>query len=264
MTKIASIIMAAGRGSRMKAFEGNKTLLPLIPGKNPFEGDHPILLQILHALPQGPKCVIVNYRKEDVIQATRAYGLSYCEQPELNGTGGALLAASDFIASLDAELVIITMGDVPFVKPETYQKLIEELEKRNLVVLGFVPADKKQYGVLETEQDRVTRIVEWKYWSTFPEPVQKNLTVCNSGIYAVRKKDLLHYLPVLASRPQVVVKERNGAPMEIREYFITDIVEYMVKDGLDVGFAVAGDEMEAMGIDDPMALEKAQRLFGNP
>lgn len=253
--------MAAGRGSRMKAFDGNKTLLPLVPGKTPFEGDHPILLQILESLPGGPKCVIVNYKKEDVIQATREYGLSYCEQPELNGTGGALLAASDFIKASDADFIIITMGDVPFVKPGTYQRLFEGLGKWSMAVLGFIPADKKQYGVLETHQDRVTRIVEWKYWSTFPEPVQKNLTICNSGIYAVRREDLLHYLPVLASRPQVVVKDRNGAPTEVREYFITDIVEYMVKDGLTVGFVLAVDEMEAMGIDDPMALEKAQRLY---
>ncbi|MBA3029778.1 MAG: MobA-like NTP transferase domain containing protein [Desulfobacteraceae bacterium] len=264
MKNIASIIMAAGRGSRMKAFDGNKTLLPLVPGKTPFEGDHPILLQILESLPEGPKCVIVNYKKDEVIDATRSHGLTYCEQPELNGTGGALLAAADFIEHLETDFIIITMGDVPFVKPRSYQRLFEGLAEVSMTVLGFIPVDKKQYGVLETTESHVTRIIEWKYWSTFPEPVQKDLAICNSGIYAVRRKDLLQYLPILASRPQVVMKDRNGIPTEIKEYFITDIVEYMVKDGLSVGCVIANDEMEAMGIDDPVALAKAQRFFRNP
>ena len=34
----ASIIMAAGRGSRMKGYAGNKTLLPLVPAEFPFTG----------------------------------------------------------------------------------------------------------------------------------------------------------------------------------------------------------------------------------
>jgi bifunctional UDP-N-acetylglucosamine pyrophosphorylase / glucosamine-1-phosphate N-acetyltransferase len=263
MTKIASIIMAAGRGSRMKAYNGNKTLLPLVPGKTPFEGTRPILLQIIQSLPVGPKCVIVNYKKNDIQNATLGYGLSFCEQPELNGTGGALLAAYDFIESLDSDFMIITMGDVPFVTPRTYQRLVDGLAQRSMAVLGFIPVDKKQYGVLETSKDNITRIIEWKYWSTFQKSIQEKLSICNSGIYAVRREDLLKYLPVLASRPQVVVKERNGVPTEIKEYFVTDIVEYMVKDGLSVGCVVADNEMEAMGIDDPVALEKAQQLFKN-
>ena len=91
--KSASIIFAAGRGSRMKGPGRNKTLLPLIPGDDPFEGDHPILLHIINNLPAGPKALVINYRREEVIEATRSFGLSYVEQPSLNGTGGALLAA---------------------------------------------------------------------------------------------------------------------------------------------------------------------------
>ena len=261
MTDIASIIMAAGRGSRMKAYEGNKTLLPLIPGKTKLDGQHPILLQIIESLPKGPKSVIVNYCREDVISATQKYGVSYHEQPELNGTGGALLAAESFVEDVKTQTIIITMGDVPFVKPQTYEKLIQALENNSMVVLGFVPEDKKQYGMLEIEGDKVTKITEWKYWHEYPAEQQQKLTVCNSGIYAVKIDALRHYLPILASRPQVVVKDRKGVPTEIQEYFITDIVEYMVADGLTVGYALTEDETEAMGIDDPEALEKAQQLF---
>ncbi|MBW2248885.1 MAG: MobA-like NTP transferase domain containing protein, partial [Deltaproteobacteria bacterium] len=65
-SEIASIIMAAGRGSRMTGYEGNKTLLPLWPGTSTFEGSHPILLHLLANLPAGQKALIVNHCKEDV------------------------------------------------------------------------------------------------------------------------------------------------------------------------------------------------------
>jgi len=59
----ASLILAAGRGSRMEGFEGNKTLLPLVPEKSPFEGKQPILLHILNSLPVGPRAVVVNHKR---------------------------------------------------------------------------------------------------------------------------------------------------------------------------------------------------------
>ena len=250
-TPVGAIIMAAGRGSRMKDYAGNKTLLPLVPGASAFEGRRPLLLQLMQNLPAGPKALIVNYCKEDVMQATRDLEVSYCEQPRLNGTGGAILAAQAFI----------TMGDVPFVKPETYTRLVQSLDGNDIVILGFCPADKKQYGVLEIDDRKVQKITEWKYWKAYPAEVQRNLTICNSGIYAVTRDALRTYLPVLASRPQIVHKEVNGQMTAIEEFFITDLIEYMVKDGKSVGYHVAADEIETMGVDDVAALEKAQALY---
>ncbi|MFC1891484.1 MobA-like NTP transferase domain containing protein, partial [Thermodesulfobacteriota bacterium] len=52
-----SIIFAAGRGSRMKEYDGNKTLLPLIPDESPYKGTCPILVEIIKNLPPGPKAL---------------------------------------------------------------------------------------------------------------------------------------------------------------------------------------------------------------
>lgn len=257
----ASVIMAAGRGSRMKAFGGNKTLLPLVPGKSPYDGSRPILLHILDNLPAGPKALVVHHKKEEVIEATRGLDVTYCEQPELNGTGGALLAARTFIENQNSDQLSITMGDVPFVKMKTYLDLINKLQNYSLVVLGFCPANKKQYGVLEIEGGRVQRIVEWKYWKTYPKEKQTRLRVCNSGIYAARKSDLLPYLSVLESKPQIVRKEINGQWVEFEEFFITDLIEYMSAGGLAVGCVVADDATEMMGVDDNSALTKAQEIY---
>ncbi|MCF8129902.1 MAG: NTP transferase domain-containing protein, partial [Deltaproteobacteria bacterium] len=60
----ASIILAAGRGSRMKSYGGSKTLLPLIQGASPYSGRRPILPHIIENLPPGPKAVVVHHKKE--------------------------------------------------------------------------------------------------------------------------------------------------------------------------------------------------------
>jgi bifunctional UDP-N-acetylglucosamine pyrophosphorylase/glucosamine-1-phosphate N-acetyltransferase len=258
----ASLIFAAGRGSRMKDVNTNKTLFPLVESDSLENGSNPILLEILKNLPSGPKAVVVNYKKEDVIQATSGYGLIYCEQPELNGTGGALLAAQSFLKENDFEHVIITMGDVPFVKKTTYGLLVQKLKNYDMVVLGFQPESKKQYGVLDIDKSRVTRITEWEYWKKYPLETQRQLKICNSGIYAIKKETLMRYLSVLGSRPHTVHKTVKGQPVERKEYFITDIIEYMDTDGLSVGYVLAKDEDEVMGIDNKESLKRAREIFG--
>jgi len=258
---VASIVMAAGRGSRMKGFEGNKTLLPLVPAGSPFQGAYPILLHIIQSLPPGPKAVVVNHKKEDVMEATRSLGLTYCEQPLLNGTGGALLAAGEFIQTVDCDDLLITMGDVPLVKEKTYLRLVASLQSQLLTVLGFRPSDQRQYGVLDMDGTRVKRIVEWKYWSAFPKSTQNRMQICNSGIYAGRRKDLIPYLSVLRSRPHVVSKERDSTVIQLEEFFMTDLVEFMDHDGKSVGCILAEEEDEVMGVDDLSALLKAQEEF---
>ncbi len=258
----ASVILAAGRGSRMKGFSGNKTLLPLEPGRTLYEGETPMILHILNQLPPGPRALIVNHAKEAVMAATRDFSVVYREQPELNGTGGALLAAVDFLSSTKAETVVIAMGDVPLVRRNTYMRLIKHLKNHSLVVLGFEPTARKQYGVLAINGNEVERIIEWKYWHEYPESKKQSLRICNSGIYSVRGDRLIDYLKVLASRPHVVQKEINGRLEDVKEYFITDMVEYMHEDGLSTGYILAEDEGEVMGVDDPDALKRVQAIYG--
>ena len=76
--RVASIIMAAGRGSRMKGYEGNKTLLPLVPCTSVFDGRHPIIIHLMENLPAGPRALIVNHRKDLVMDTTRHTGAVYC------------------------------------------------------------------------------------------------------------------------------------------------------------------------------------------
>jgi bifunctional N-acetylglucosamine-1-phosphate-uridyltransferase/glucosamine-1-phosphate-acetyltransferase GlmU-like protein len=58
-----------------------------------------------------------------------------------------------------------------------------------------------------------------------------------------------------------VLKEKEKKPVEIEEFFITDLVGLMHRDGLKVGCVLAQDENEVMGVDDLPSLMKAQNLY---
>lgn len=257
----ASILFAAGFGTRMKGFTGNKTLLPLVPGRDPYTGDCPILSEIVKNLPKGPKALVVHHRKDQIIEATREFGIVYCDQPVPNGTGGALIAAQGFMEGIDERNLIITMGDVPFVEAVTYGNLVRQLSYHDLVVLGFKPKAKARYGVLEIENGAVKRIIEWRYWNEFPPEIQRGFEICNSGMYAANRSVLLEYIDRLKEKPHQVEKVRGGKMVVVEEYFITDLIELMHSDGLRVGFTIAEREQEVMGIDTLEDLVLAQSIF---
>jgi bifunctional N-acetylglucosamine-1-phosphate-uridyltransferase/glucosamine-1-phosphate-acetyltransferase GlmU-like protein len=260
MSKVTSIIFAAGRGTRMTGYDGNKTILPLVAGQSRYDGSRPLIVEVLDNLPAGPRGIVVNYREEDVRRVTEGHGISFIYQPVANGTGGALLAARSFLDSTDADRVIITMGDVPLIRSATYCRLLDMLERYELALLGFQCRNRGQYGMIEMNGEQVTGIVEWKYWKDFPEERQNALKYCNAGVYAAAKNTLLGYMDRLENRPHEVMKLRDGGWVAIREYFLTDLAEMMSEDGLPVGMTSA-PEHEVIGVDTPESLEEVQRLY---
>ncbi|MCE5335186.1 MAG: NTP transferase domain-containing protein [Desulfobacteraceae bacterium] len=260
MPIIASVIFAAGKGSRMTGYAGNKTLLPLLPDRSVFEGSRPLLQEVIENLPPGPKCIVVNHCAGEVESAFRQTGAVFVLQKETNGTGGALLAARDFLTGTDADSVIITMGDVPLIRPETYRGLLGMLDRCDMAILGFEPANRAQYGMLHMDGERVAGIVEWKYWKEYKGKELERLRYCNAGVYAAKRGILLKYLLRLGERPHKVVKSRNGEMVTISEYFLTDLAEMMHEDGLFVGMAPAS-ESEVTGVDTPENLAAVQKIY---
>jgi bifunctional UDP-N-acetylglucosamine pyrophosphorylase/glucosamine-1-phosphate N-acetyltransferase len=116
--------------------------------------------------------------------------------------------------------------------------------------------------MIETDGERVTEIVEWKYWKDFPAERQRRLKYCNAGVYAVRKAPLLTYMDRMARRPHEVRKLVNGEWVTIKEYFLTDLAEMMNGDGLLVGMTSAPAQ-EAIGVDSPESLKAAQELYAS-
>lgn len=258
--EVVSVIFAAGKGSRMKGYQGNKTLLPLIPKGSLYDGEHPLLMEVLMNLPPGPKGIVVNHFADAVREATTHIQPTYIPQPETNGTGGALLISKPFLQSVRQDYAIITMGDVPLIRSETYRELIDRLALNRMMLLAFEPQDRAQYGMIETEGDRAVRIVEWKYWKEYPADHQAKLRFCNAGVYAAHRGVLLKYMDLLEKQPHRVRKQRGDMWVTIEEYFLTDIVELMSKDNLPIG-VVAVSEEEVIGVDTPEALKRVQDLY---
>ena len=260
---IASIILAAGRGSRMRGYSGSKTLLPLVPSVSISEGSTPMLSHIINTLPEGPKAIIVNYNKEDVIKNSSFPEIYHYEQPVLNGTGGAVLAARPFLEKISCPYIIITMGDIPLVSTKTYLSLVDKLNHKKMAVLGFIPADRKRYGLCKITEKDVLSIVEWEYWHTFSEENLCKLSVCNAGVYAVQRKELLRLVDMLEKKPHIVKKMSDGELINKTEYFLTDIIEYLTSEGNPSGYVLAENELEVIGVDDFSSLQKVQHEFQN-
>lgn len=266
--EVASLVLAAGKGTRMVGYSSCKALLPLIPsGHSIYEGDRPFILEILDQLPQGPKAIVIHHDGENVKRVVKQYLVPdrhpvFIWQPELNGTGGAVLAARDFLHGVSSTSCLITMADVPLIRSSTYKKLVNEVNEAEIAgsLLAFRARDKAQYGCLVVTGNRVKDIVEWKYWKDFDPERQKALELCNAGVYVFRRDILLELLPDLAKKPHIVQKTVKGRTIILKELFLTDIVALMVQKNLTVTF-IEADENEVMGIDTPEQLKIAQEIY---
>ena len=203
---IAAIVLAAGQGTRMKSGL-HKVLHPL--------AGRPMLLHLLASidtLGATAKVVVVGARREQVEAALKGTGagsgVAVAVQAEQHGTADAVLAARDALRDFDGD-VLILYGDVPLVEPATMRAMVDALTPDvGVVVLGFRPADAGAYGRIVAHDGIIAKMVEFKDAS----PAERAVTLCNSGLMAVRSRDLW---PLLA---------RVGNANAAGEYYLPDIV----------------------------------------
>jgi len=225
---IAAIILAAGKGTRMKS-DTHKVLHPI--------AGRPMLLHLVDsvkALGVEREVVVVGAGKEQVEAAVHPLGVETAEQAEQLGTGHAVRMAEAALADFQGD-VLILYGDVPLVTTETMRRMIDALHGEgdpSVVVLGFRPADPGAYGrVIVGPDGRLDKIVEFKDAS----PEERAVTLCNSGLMAVRSADLFRLLAQL--------RNDNAAG----EYYLTDLVELARAEGrFSVG--IETDAIEVAGV----------------
>lgn len=225
---IAAIILAAGKGTRMKS-DTHKVLHPI--------AGRPMLLHLIDsvkALGAEREVVVVGAGKEQVEAAVHPLGVETAEQAEQLGTGHAVRMAEAALADFQGD-VLILYGDVPLVTTDTMRRMLDALHgdgDPSVVVLGFRPADPGAYGrVIVGPDGRLDKIVEFKDAT----PEERAVTLCNSGLMAVRSADLFRLLAQL--------KNDNAAG----EYYLTDLVELARADGrFSVG--IETDAIEVAGV----------------
>ncbi len=209
---VAAIILAAGKGTRMKS-DQHKVLHP-IAGK-------PMLLHLLasvDALEPASKVVVVGSGKEQLETALAGTGCAIAVQEPQLGTGHAVQQAQEVLAAFDGD-VLILYGDVPLVSTATMQRMLDRLNESDApvaVVVGFRPADPGAYGRIVTVNGRtISRMVEFKDATA----EEREIDLCNSGLMAVRSADLFALL--------AQVGNANAAG----EYYLPDIVMVALKKG---------------------------------
>ncbi len=210
MSNIAAIILAAGKGTRMKS-DLHKVLHPI--------AGRPMLMHLMasvDALEPAKKVVVVGDKADQLRDALGDSAETVVQEPQL-GTGHAVQQAESALKDFDGD-VLILYGDVPFVPTATMQAMIDRLhsdDNPEVVVLGFEPEDALQYGRIVATGDRIEWMVEHKDATE----KQRQTKLCNSGLMAVRSKDLF----ALLAR----VTNNNAAG----EYYLVDIVNIAVQDG---------------------------------
>jgi bifunctional UDP-N-acetylglucosamine pyrophosphorylase/glucosamine-1-phosphate N-acetyltransferase len=207
---IAAIILAAGKGTRMKS-DTHKVLHPI--------AGRPMLMHLMDsvdALSPAKKVVVVG-DKADQIEAALAGSAELAVQDPQLGTGHAVQQAEAALSGFDGD-VLILYGDVPMVPTFTMQAMIDRLDHPDnpaVVVLGFEPEDTLQYGRIVATGDRIEWMVEHKDATE----KQRQTKLCNSGLMAVKSKDLFALLA------------RVGNDNAAGEFYLVDIVNIAVQDG---------------------------------
>ncbi|MEA3079512.1 MAG: bifunctional UDP-N-acetylglucosamine pyrophosphorylase / glucosamine-phosphate N-acetyltransferase [Sphingomonadales bacterium] len=226
--RFAVIILAAGQGTRMRS-DTHKVLHPI--------AGRPLLLHLLDrvdALGADRRIVVLGKGREQVEAAIAGRGVEVAVQAEQKGTGHAVQQAAEALDAYDGP-VIILYGDTPFVETSTLRRMLDRLDGDGgpgIVVLASSPADPLRYGrIILGQDDRIAKMVEYKDATEEERAVR----LCNSGMMAVRAKDLFRWLG------------KVGNDNAAHEYYLPDIVNVAAAEGREA-VVIEGDPYEAAGV----------------
>ena len=238
MGDTAIIIMAAGKGKRMKS--NLPKVLHNLAGK-------PILNYVLDTVDQlkaKRKILIVGY-KSDKIRELIGDKIEYVEQKEQLGTAHAVLQTKKLLSDFIGDVLILS-GDVPFLTVKTLKKLLKYHQANNFccTLVSAILKNPKCYGrIVRDKEGKIKRIVEDVDLSAD----KKKITEINSGIYCFNKEKLFQVLE------KITTDNKQG------EYYLTDTVEILLGEGLTIGNIIVKDYSEISGINDRLDLADASK-----
>jgi bifunctional UDP-N-acetylglucosamine pyrophosphorylase/glucosamine-1-phosphate N-acetyltransferase len=176
--------------------------------------------------------VVVGYRGEEVIDRLGSR-VNYAWQHEQLGTGHAVMQAEEYFKNYNGD-IIVACGDVPLIKPETFKNLMALAgdDKTGAVVLTMIQDNPAGYGRIVKENKRFARIVEEKD----ANDEERKISEVNSGTYIFKYKYLFEGLK------RINTKNAQG------EYYLPDVLNYILSAGLNVGIEQLNDSIEGSGI----------------
>ncbi|MBI1195599.1 MAG: UDP-N-acetylglucosamine diphosphorylase/glucosamine-1-phosphate N-acetyltransferase [Gammaproteobacteria bacterium] len=232
------VILAAGAGKRMRS--GLPKVLHEIGGCS-------LLTHVVRtAETLSPKRIHVVYGHGGDIVRERlsALDVHWVEQRERLGTGHAVQQALPHLEGGDRILVLY--GDVPLLTTETLTHLLKRGDSDNIAILTAVLDEPHGYGrILRDDAASVTAIVEHRDAT----PEQLEVKEINSGIMVLPSGRLAGWLNAL------------GNDNDQQEYYLTDVVEMAVADGVQVTPVVVDESIEVMGVNDRHQLATLERYY---
>jgi len=237
--KVTAVLLAAGQGTRMKS-NLPKVLHPLA-GK-------PMLWHSLKAINQASTekpVVVVGHGAEQVKEFVGESAISVIQEPQL-GTGHAAMQAEPVLKG-NADYVIITYADMPLLRGETFQQLVETQKKNSgpISMLTVIAEDPRGFGRIVRKEDGTVAAIVEEYVATAEQKAIKELNV---GAYCFSADWLWDALARVQKNP------RKG------EYYLTDTIELAVKDGLPVQALIHDDLLETIGINTRVHLAEAEAV----
>jgi len=242
MEGIATVILAAGKGTRMKS-DLVKVLHPLL-GLPMLS--YPIDLS-LNGIKAEKTIVVVGHQADRIKERFQDPLIQFALQEEQLGTGHAVLQAIPFLQTFTGT-VLVLCGDVPLVKAETFHSFINTFLGKGsaLSVLTTVVEQPFGYGrIIRSPEGWLERIVEEKD-ATEEEKLVREI---NTGIYCVKASLLIEELREIGQ------KNAQG------EYYLTDLVEIARKKGLRCSAHWVADAVEVMGINTRVDLAIANEVL---
>ncbi|MGT2742466.1 bifunctional UDP-N-acetylglucosamine diphosphorylase/glucosamine-1-phosphate N-acetyltransferase GlmU [Streptococcus plurextorum] len=235
-----AIILAAGKGTRMKS--DLPKVLHKVAGITMLEH---VFRSVSAITPE--KTVTVIGHKAELVEDVLAGKSQFALQTEQLGTGHAVMMAESQLSGLEGQTLVIA-GDTPLITGESLKNLINyHVNHKNVATILTADADDPfGYGrIIRNQHDEVIKIVEQKDASDYEQQVKE----INTGTYVFDNKRLFEALQ------NINTNNAQG------EYYLTDVIGIFKDAGEKVGAYKLRDFDESLGVNDRVALARAEKVM---
>lgn len=238
--KTAGLILAAGKGTRMKS-EIPKVLHPLM-GK-------PLVSYVIESCQKAgtdPVLLVIGHQAQRVREII-GDGVQYVEQTQQLGTGHAVMVSRDALKKFRGDLLVLA-GDTPFLTGQILKRLIGKHQKTGAAatMMTAIMNPPLAYGrIIRNDRGEIQRIVEARDAS----PEQKLIQEVNTSHYCFRAEKLFPCLD------QLNTNNDQG------EYYLTDVIEMLAAQGQRIESLTSSDPSVLMGINSRVHLAEAHEVL---
>ncbi|WAA12342.1 bifunctional UDP-N-acetylglucosamine diphosphorylase/glucosamine-1-phosphate N-acetyltransferase GlmU [Fervidibacillus halotolerans] len=234
------VVLAAGQGTRMKS-KLYKVLHPVC-GKPMVQH----VIENVQGIQAEQVITVVGFGAEKV-QEVLSESSQFVIQKEQLGTAHAVMQAKELLKDRDGTTLVIC-GDTPLIKRETLEAMVSQHEKEesHATVLTAKAEEPTGYGrIIRNDKGQLERIVEQKDATE----EEKQVKEINAGTYCFDNRSLFSALD------KVTNDNAQG------EYYLPDVLEIMKKEGKIVSAFMTDDFSETLGVNDRVALSKAEKIM---